>query len=66
MMIFKHCRKVVTDPFGLEKVSELARHRTTGHLHARWPCRISGAGAVREPQRADKRAYASFRRHSVE
>lgn len=26
MTIFQHCRKVVTDPFGLEKASELARH----------------------------------------
>jgi len=29
MTIFQRCRKVVTDSFGLEKATELVRHRTT-------------------------------------
>jgi len=36
MTIFQHCRKVVTGSCGLEKASELARHRTTERHYLLW------------------------------
>lgn len=52
MTIFKRCRKVVTDSFGLEKATELVRHRTTERHYilltpATVDARTSVAGAAR-------------------
>lgn len=52
MTVFQHCQKVVTDPFGLEKASELVRHHATERHYilltpATLDPRTSIAGAAR-------------------